>query len=188
MTYQTIKFETEGPLGLLTLNRQERLNAISREVTEELQDLVTHLETNEEVRVLIVTGAGRAFCAGADIKERTENLDDLSLARTSTVISPTFRRLGAPQPGEHRRGQRRRGRRGTGVGDGVRPADRELRGAHGAAGADARHPARSWRYAASASSHRSRARQGDDALRQVHRRGDRARVGGSSMPSRPPTS
>ena len=93
MTYQTIKFETEGPLGVLTLNRQERLNAISREVTQELQDLVTRLETDDEVRVLIVTGSGRAFCAGADIKERTENLDDLSLARTSAVISPTFRRL-----------------------------------------------------------------------------------------------
>ncbi|MCY4583362.1 MAG: enoyl-CoA hydratase/isomerase family protein [Chloroflexi bacterium] len=93
MTYQTIQFETEGPLGLLTLNRQERLNAISREVTEEMQDLVTRLETDVTIRVLIVTGAGRAFCAGADIKERTENLDNLSLARTSAVISPTFRRF-----------------------------------------------------------------------------------------------
>ncbi len=93
MTYNTIRFETEGPLGILTLDRQHRLNAISRELAAELQQFVTDMETNPNVRVLIVTGAGRAFCAGADIKERTENIDDLSFARTSSVISPTFRRL-----------------------------------------------------------------------------------------------
>lgn len=93
MALKTLKFETQGPLGILTLNRQDRLNAISREMTTELEQLITHLETDDEVRVIIVTGEGRAFCAGADIKERTENLDDLSLARTSSVISPTFRRL-----------------------------------------------------------------------------------------------
>ena len=81
------------PLGILTLDRQHRLNAISRELTAELQQFVTEMETTPDVRVLIVTGAGRAFCAGADIKERTENINDLSFARTSSVISPTFRRL-----------------------------------------------------------------------------------------------
>ncbi len=93
MTFNTIRFDVDGPLGVLTLDRQERLNAISRELAAELQQLITDLETNDSVRVLIVTGAGRAFCAGADIKERTENIDDLSFARTSSVISPTFRRL-----------------------------------------------------------------------------------------------
>ncbi len=93
MTYNTIRFETEGPLGILTLDRQHRLNAISRELTAELQQFVTEMETTPDIRVLIVTGAGRAFCAGADIKERTENINDLSFARTSSVISPTFRRL-----------------------------------------------------------------------------------------------
>ncbi len=93
MTYNTIRFETEGSLGILTLDRQHRLNAISRELTGELQQFVTDMETTPDVRVLIVTGAGRAFCAGADIKERTENINDLSFARTSSVISPTFRRL-----------------------------------------------------------------------------------------------
>ena len=93
MTYACIRFETDGPLAVLTLDRQDRLNAISRELTAELADLVTRLETDATVRVLIVTGAGRAFCAGADIKERAADLDDHSLARTSSVLSPTFRRL-----------------------------------------------------------------------------------------------
>ena len=93
MTYRTMQFETDGALGVLTLNRQERLNAINREMTGELQDLAARLETDGGVRVLIVTGAGRAFCAGADIKERAERLDDMAAARTSAVLSPTFRRL-----------------------------------------------------------------------------------------------
>lgn len=93
MAYRTIRLETEGALGVLTLNRQERLNAINREMTGELQDAVARLETDGDVRVLIVTGAGRAFCAGADIKERAERLDDMAVARTSAVLSPTFRRL-----------------------------------------------------------------------------------------------
>ena len=93
MTYRTIQFETDGALGVLTLNRQERLNAINREMTGELQDLITRLETDADVRVLIVTGAGRAFCAGADIKERAERMDDMAAARTSAVLSPAFRRL-----------------------------------------------------------------------------------------------
>lgn len=93
MSYTTIRFDTDGQLGILTLGRPERLNAISREMTLELQHLVTALETEPDIRVLIVTGEGRAFCAGADIKERADNMDDMTVARTSAIISPTFRRL-----------------------------------------------------------------------------------------------
>ena len=93
MSYTTLRFDAEGPLGVLTLDRQDRLNAINRAMTGELADLVARLETDNSVRVVIVTGAGRAFCAGADIKERAESPDDLSVQRTASVISPTLRRL-----------------------------------------------------------------------------------------------
>ena len=93
MRFDTLRFETDGHLGLLTLNRPDRLNAISKQMTLDLAALVTELESNDDVRVIIVTGEGRAFCAGADIKERAENLDDFSVQRTSRLISPTFRRL-----------------------------------------------------------------------------------------------
>lgn len=93
MQFETLRFETDGHLGLLTLNRPERLNAISKQMTLDLARLVTDLESNDDVRVVIVTGEGRAFCAGADIKERAENPDDFSVQRTSRLISPTFRRL-----------------------------------------------------------------------------------------------
>ncbi len=93
MAYQTLLFETHGPLGVLTLNREHRLNALSREMITELQDLVGRLEGDSTVRVLVVTGAGRAFCAGADIKERAEDPGDLALQRTSAQLSPLFTRL-----------------------------------------------------------------------------------------------
>ena len=93
MAYATLRSETDGPIAVLTLDRQERLNAISREMSEELADVVAGLESDEEVRVLIVTGAGRAFCAGADIKERAAEPDDMAVQRTSAQLSPTFRRL-----------------------------------------------------------------------------------------------
>ena len=93
MSYTTLRFETEGHLGVLTLDRSERLNAIDKAMTDELFDLVGELELDDQVRVVIVTGAGRAFCAGADIKERAEHADELSVQRTAARISPTFRRL-----------------------------------------------------------------------------------------------
>jgi enoyl-CoA hydratase/carnithine racemase len=93
MPFSTIRFDTEGHLGILTLTRPDRLNAISKQMIMELGELVTQLESDDEIRVIIVTGEGRAFCAGADIKERAENPDDMSVIRSSRLISPTFRRL-----------------------------------------------------------------------------------------------
>ena len=94
MPYTTLRFETDGPhLGLLTLTRPERLNAINKAMTLELTRLVGELEADDDLRVVIVTGEGRAFCAGADIKERAADPDDMSVQRTSRLISPTFRRI-----------------------------------------------------------------------------------------------
>ena len=59
-------------VSLITLNRPERLNAINKAMTLELGELVTELESNDDIRGVIVTGEGRAFCAGADIKEMAE--------------------------------------------------------------------------------------------------------------------
>jgi len=53
----------------MTLNRPERLNAINLEMLDDLHNLFSHLYTNNDVRVLIITGAGRGFCAGADLKD-----------------------------------------------------------------------------------------------------------------------
>ncbi len=68
MKFDTILFaEPEPGIGLLTLNRPDRLNAMSLEMLDELYALCDHLKRHWEIRVLVVTGAGRGFCSGADL-------------------------------------------------------------------------------------------------------------------------
>ncbi|HEY8491447.1 MAG TPA: crotonase/enoyl-CoA hydratase family protein [Dehalococcoidia bacterium] len=67
MAYTTITYQTEGPVARITLNRPERLNAITRAMTAELQDAVRTADADPAVRVITLTGAGRAFCAGYDL-------------------------------------------------------------------------------------------------------------------------
>ena len=68
--YKTLIYEKKENIGLLTINRPEKLNAISNELISELKKLLDEIENDEELRVLIITGAGdKAFVAGADIKE-----------------------------------------------------------------------------------------------------------------------
>ena len=64
--------EDVGPVRRLTLNRPERLNALSAELVEELSRALGSAAEDEQVRVLILRGAGRAFCAGYDLKEEAE--------------------------------------------------------------------------------------------------------------------
>ncbi len=65
--YQTITIERRGHVAILTLNRPDRLNAINRDVMAEVPAAVAVLQADDEVRALVVTGAGRGFCAGADL-------------------------------------------------------------------------------------------------------------------------
>lgn len=71
--YQTIIVQKENRVGSIILNRPERLNAINDQLREELTSAIEDMETDEDIRVIIVTGSGdRAFCVGSDIKESTE--------------------------------------------------------------------------------------------------------------------
>lgn len=68
--YKTLLYEKRENIGILTINRPEKLNAISKELTSELKQFLEGLEYEEEIRVLVITGAGdKAFVAGADIQE-----------------------------------------------------------------------------------------------------------------------
>jgi enoyl-CoA hydratase/carnithine racemase len=60
--------ERRGAASWLTLHRPDRLNAVSQPLYEQLVEVVADAESDDAVRVLVVTGAGRAFCAGADLK------------------------------------------------------------------------------------------------------------------------
>ena len=69
MSYKTILYEVKDGIAKITLNRPEVLNAINPQLTADLNAAMKDAEDDPNVRVVIVAGAGRAFCAGADIKE-----------------------------------------------------------------------------------------------------------------------
>ncbi len=67
--YQTIQYETKGPVAYVTISRPEALNALNETVLHELSDVMQTIEADEACRVVILTGAGRSFVAGADIAQ-----------------------------------------------------------------------------------------------------------------------
>ncbi len=67
MSYETIRYEIDGPILTVTLNRPDKLNAYTAVMGAELADAFQRADLDDAVRVVIVTGAGRGFCAGADI-------------------------------------------------------------------------------------------------------------------------
>lgn len=71
-TYETILVETRGPVGLITLNRPQALNALSDQLVTELGQAVHAMDADEEIGCIVLTGSQKAFAAGADIKEMAE--------------------------------------------------------------------------------------------------------------------
>lgn len=69
MTFETLHVESKGPVATVTLNRPERLNVLSTRVIPELRRAWSEVARDPETRVLVLTGAGRAFSAGGDIGE-----------------------------------------------------------------------------------------------------------------------
>ena len=69
MSYETISIEKRGQVDWLTLNRPDSLNAINTPMVTELRDYFDSLMENQETRIVVMRGAGRAFCAGLDIKD-----------------------------------------------------------------------------------------------------------------------
>ena len=64
-----VAFEQRGPIGVLTMNRPEALNALNEQVLRDLDAALDAVAANDEVLVVILTGAGRSFVAGADIAQ-----------------------------------------------------------------------------------------------------------------------
>ena len=95
-TYKCLLYEAKDGVATLTLNRPERLNALGDTLREDLQDAVTRASEDPEIRVLIVTGAGKGFCSGGDVKamsERKESgtgrplLEKVAPGRDRTVLA-----------------------------------------------------------------------------------------------------
>ena len=101
MTESTVLYEERGAVALLTLNRPAALNSFTRQMHRDLWAALDRAEANAAVRALVLTGAGRAFCAGADLAEFdfAPGPDLVQRADPGPVIeqafNPTARRLQA---------------------------------------------------------------------------------------------
>ncbi|MCZ6628058.1 MAG: enoyl-CoA hydratase/isomerase family protein [SAR324 cluster bacterium] len=72
MDLETLLFEVSGGVALITLNRPERLNAMNRPMLRDIQTALDRVEDDEAIRAVVVTGAGRSFSSGFDLKEQME--------------------------------------------------------------------------------------------------------------------
>lgn len=71
MSRQMILFEIRDGIARVTLNRPDKLNSFNVQMHQQLRDALTAVENDDTVRVLVLTGAGRAFCAGQDLGDRS---------------------------------------------------------------------------------------------------------------------
>lgn len=82
MAYSTILFDVSEGVATITLNRPDKLNSFTKEMHAELRDALQAIKRDSEVRALLLTGAGRGFCAGQDLSDRKfgagEKAPDLS--------------------------------------------------------------------------------------------------------------
>ncbi|MFQ5533815.1 MAG: enoyl-CoA hydratase [Sphingomonadales bacterium] len=69
MAYENILVDTKGPVGMITLDRPDALNALNGALMDELSQALAGFEADEAIGCIIITGSGKAFAAGADIKE-----------------------------------------------------------------------------------------------------------------------
>jgi 2-(1,2-epoxy-1,2-dihydrophenyl)acetyl-CoA isomerase len=99
MSEPTVLFEERGAVGLLTLNRAQALNSLTRQMHRDIWSVLDHVDASSHLRALVITGAGRGFCAGADLSEFdfAEGPGLIERADPGPVIeqsfNPTTRRL-----------------------------------------------------------------------------------------------
>lgn len=74
--YPDILYKKEGHIAVITLDRPERMNSFSGEMQDSLYRAFTDATQDRNIRVIILTGKGRAFCAGADVKQMAQRLDE----------------------------------------------------------------------------------------------------------------
>ncbi|MSP51565.1 MAG: 2-(1,2-epoxy-1,2-dihydrophenyl)acetyl-CoA isomerase [Alphaproteobacteria bacterium] len=90
MAYETIRFETDGSVATITLNRPQVLNAVSVKMHEELRGALKAVTDSRAIRCLVLTGEGRAFCAGQDLTDRAVDGAKIDFAES---IDKNYNRL-----------------------------------------------------------------------------------------------
>ena len=74
-SYRTIQFEKKEQAAVLTLDRPQKLNAFNLRMLEEMLDAIKYVNANDDIEFLIITGSGKAFCAGADLSSGKKTFD-----------------------------------------------------------------------------------------------------------------
>lgn len=93
MSYETIIYEKGSGLATITLNRPQSLNAFVPQMNQEVLVALKDAERDQEVRCLMITGAGRAFCAGQDLKGRTPEQKGSLGASLREKYNPMIRQI-----------------------------------------------------------------------------------------------
>jgi enoyl-CoA hydratase/carnithine racemase len=99
-SYELLSVERTGHVAIITLNRPEKLNALNPPLVAEFHAALDEIASEEDIRVVIVTGAGRGFCSGADVNRQLESLqgtaDPAPEGPGITALAPHLQRI--PQP------------------------------------------------------------------------------------------
>ncbi len=112
MTYEHLILETREQVATITLNRPDAYNALDLGLGRELFHAVLEVDEDPGVRCVVITGAGRAFCAGGDVKDFADNLPRIGILvkELTTYLHGAVSRLPQRQAGDHGRQRRGRGR------------------------------------------------------------------------------
>jgi 2-(1,2-epoxy-1,2-dihydrophenyl)acetyl-CoA isomerase len=80
--YETIRYEVRNSVAWITLNRPDKLNAFTEQLNYEVQKGMKEASKSNEVRAIVITGEGRAFCSGQDLSDVSEDMDFGEILRT----------------------------------------------------------------------------------------------------------
>lgn len=87
MSFETLVYAVDDRVATITLNRPERLNAFNLPMRDELLQLFDQIDADDEVRAVIITGAGRGFCAGADLQSGGDTFDAGARGRDPEAVN-----------------------------------------------------------------------------------------------------
>ncbi|MBK7414418.1 MAG: 2-(1,2-epoxy-1,2-dihydrophenyl)acetyl-CoA isomerase [Dechloromonas sp.] len=93
MNFENIQFEVVDGIARLTLNRPDKLNSFNTEMHAELRTALDSIQNDTSFRVLVLTGAGRAFCAGQDLADRAMQMVDGKMPDIGNVVEASYKPL-----------------------------------------------------------------------------------------------
>jgi len=93
MTFQNITFTVDAGIARLTLNRPDKLNSFTGEMHAELRTVLDSIQNDRSVRVLVLTGSGRAFCAGQDLADPDMQMINGKMPDIGNVVEKNYKQL-----------------------------------------------------------------------------------------------